>query len=93
MEIDALKNRAAKPGSTNACYRCGKVGHFLRDCPRAQQVRGVLELTEEDVEEVMQDLALRRDSAALLAAEAPEAPSAPSEVEPEPAQGFQNGRE
>ena len=67
MEIDALKNCAAKPGSTNACYRCGKVGHFSRDCPRAQQVRGILELTQEDVEEVLADHAVRLDLGTQIA--------------------------
>ena len=61
MEVDTLKSCAAKPGSTNACYCCGKVGHFSCDCPQIHQVRGVLELTPEDVEEVLADHAAHQD--------------------------------
>ena len=54
-----------RPGSRNTCYTCGKVGHFSRKCPDKPEYR-VQALSEADVEEVLQDFALRQDSADLL---------------------------
>ena len=81
-----------RPGSHNKCYTCGKVGHFLRECPDKPEYH-VRALTHEDVEEIMRDYAARQDSVALADAAPSEAPSAPSEAELEAAQGFPSGRE
>lgn len=60
----------APPGPTgasdkdysDACRRCGKPGHWAKDCPRRFDIRL---MTTEEKDEWLQDLALQADTAAL----------------------------
>jgi hypothetical protein len=36
MDIDATRKREALP---DTCWRCGKVGHWSKDCPQRYDVR------------------------------------------------------
>ncbi|TFK55510.1 hypothetical protein OE88DRAFT_1641400 [Heliocybe sulcata] len=59
MDIDVTRRRSTRPGSTVVCRRCGQVGHFSRNCPENHDIRAMM--TEDDVEEVIEDRAARDD--------------------------------
>ena len=57
MDIDATRKR----NITNPlCHRCGKPGHFIRDCPQTFDVRY---MTEDEREEWVQHLLVAKDVA------------------------------
>ena len=62
MDIDAAK-RAGKHPST--CFHCGKLGHFVSDCP----LPDIRSLERGDVEVLMEHLSARMDEINLLASE------------------------
>jgi hypothetical protein len=72
---DAVKTRFDSPG---VCRRCGKSGHFVKECPMAYDVRY---MTGEEVEEWAQQRHVDADIAAVTAREI--APSGNPEVESE----------
>ena len=59
MDIDATRKAAAMP---DLCHRCGKPGHFKRDCPQRYDIRF---MSLEEKEDWMQEWALQADVAEL----------------------------
>jgi hypothetical protein len=63
MEVDATRKRNV---TTITCYRCGQPGHLQNNCPRAFDVRYMLQeerdewiqrlLTDKDVEEATRNV-------------------------------------
>ncbi|KAF7366597.1 Retrotrans-gag domain-containing protein [Mycena sanguinolenta] len=47
MDVDAVRRRSAKALAYVTCHRCGKAGHFQRDCRQSQDIRA-LDLQLED---------------------------------------------
>lgn len=60
MDIGRANKRATfVPGSTIRCRNCNEMGHFSRDCPKSHRVQTTW--TDEDVAEVEEDSAARKD--------------------------------
>jgi hypothetical protein len=59
MEIDANRNRREVP---DICRRCGKPGHWAKDCPRRFDIRF---MTVDEKSELLQGLALETDKVEL----------------------------
>ncbi|KAG6834994.1 hypothetical protein C0991_012557 [Blastosporella zonata] len=65
MDVDAARQNRTAPSS--ACRRCGKVGHWARNCPDGLDVRA---LTFEEQEELIMELLAARDAAGMVSPEA-----------------------
>ena len=59
MEVDATRKKAELP---DVCRRCGKPGHWAKDCPRKFDIRY---MTLDEKEEWMQEEALQADAESL----------------------------
>jgi hypothetical protein len=59
MEIDANRNRRDLP---DVCRRCGKPGHWVRDCPQKYDIR---HMTVEEKSDLLQELSLAADMSEL----------------------------
>jgi hypothetical protein len=57
---DAARRKMVLPV---ACHRCGKVGHFSRECPQRYDIRF---MSQDEREEYMQGWALQADAEELL---------------------------
>lgn len=66
MDIDATRKRHQTP---NVCHRCGKPGHWAKDCERRFDIRYML---AEEKEEWLQNTALEADTQELEKEEEPE---------------------
>ncbi|KAG7085747.1 hypothetical protein E1B28_003290 [Marasmius oreades] len=61
MDIDASKARAASQRGP-ACYRCGSLDHFAKQCPARFDIRY---MSQEDAMDFYQQQALDKDTAQL----------------------------
>jgi hypothetical protein len=61
MDVDAARRAANK--LKQKCYRCGKIGHFVNDCPQPLDVRS---MNREEVDIWMEQLNARMDEINLL---------------------------
>ena len=57
MDIDAARRKALPSAS---CFRCGKPGHFGRDCPDRFDVRT---LSVDELQQLLEDRLARLDAA------------------------------
>jgi hypothetical protein len=63
MDVDAARRAANK--LQQRCYHCGKIGHFINDCPQPLDVRS---MNREEVDVWMEQLSARMDEINLLSA-------------------------
>jgi hypothetical protein len=61
MDIDAARQAANK--IQPRCYHCGKIGHFVNDCPQPLDIRS---MNQEEVDIWMEQLGARMDKINLL---------------------------
>jgi Retrotransposon gag protein/Zinc knuckle len=61
MEIDASRKQRDLP---DVCRRCGKPGHWVRDCPQKYDIR---HMTVEEKSDLLQELSLAADMSELQA--------------------------
>jgi hypothetical protein len=61
MDVDAARRAANK--LKQKCYRCGKIGHFVNDCPQPLDVRS---MNREEIDIWMEQLNARMDEINLL---------------------------
>ena len=67
MDVDVLHRKAAPEGS---CFRCGKVGHFGKNCPDRFDIRLMM---ADEVQEVLENKLAQLDAV-------PEEETAPGET-------------
>jgi hypothetical protein len=61
MDVDAARRAANKV--QQRCYHCGKMGHFVNDCPQPLDVRS---MNQEEVDIWMEQLSAQMDEINLL---------------------------
>ena len=76
MDVDALRKRSALPPG---CFRCGKPGHFSKNCPEPVDIRT---LSIDELQEILEDRLAQLDVA-------PEEPPHSTDVVSQEVQDFQ----